>query len=557
MTPQPWLNSYPKGMPVEICTSQYGSLTDLLDQACKQHADRVACVAFGVSITYRELDRYARDLAAWLQSLSLPAESRVAVMMPNVPAYLVALLGIFRSGCVLVNINPLFTPRELQAQLQDSGAQVIIVLENFAHTLEQVQECDALIHRIVVSPGDMLGRIKGMMVNTVVRHVKKSVPKWQLPKAKLWRHVLAEGHDMSWHPPAVDKHSLAALQYTGGTTGVPKAAMLTHGNLLSNVLQIDAIAWPVLHEVKGQPLNMLTALPLYHVFAMTVCGLFGIYAGMTNLLIINPRDRGSLIKVWRKNSVHIFPGVNTLFNVLLQEQAFHRLDFSSLRLAFGGGMALQRSVAEQWFDLTGRPLIEGYGLSEASPVVTANPTNASEFSGSIGLPLPDTEVLIVNDEGQQVPFKTRGQIAVRGPQVMSGYWNAPPEAVADLRSDGFFLTGDIGWMDERGYIYLVDRLKDVVIVSGFNVYPSEVEAVVSSHPGVLECAVVGVPDAHTGEALQLFVVRKDPELTAEQIIDWCHERLTRYKCPHVIAFRDALPKSTIGKVLRRALKSTE
>lgn len=553
--PQPWRQSYPEGMPVDIDATAFTSLSDLLDRACKKHADRVASVAFGVPMTYRELDRHARAFAGWLQSLSLPPGARVALMMPNVPAYLVALLGVLRSGMVLVNINPMFTPRELRAQLKDSGAQVIIVLENFAHTLEQVQGCDALLHRVVVSPGDMLGLFKRPLLNWVVRHLKKMVPGWKLPGAKRWRDVLAEGQKLPWRPPEMNADTLAALQYTGGTTGNPKAAMLTHGNLVANVLQIEAIAWPALHDLEGRPLNMLTALPLYHVFAMTVCGLYGMHAGMTNLLVMNPRDRTSIIKIWQKHSVQIFPGVNTLFNALLQEPAFHRLDFSSLKLAFGGGMALQQVVARHWFDLTGSPLIEGYGLSEASPVVTANPTNALAFSGSIGLPLPDTEVLIVNAEGQPVPLKEHGQIAIRGPQVMRGYWNATPEMAGSLRDDGFFLTGDIGWMDERGYIYLVDRLKDIVIVSGFNVYPSEVETVVSEHPGVLECAVIGEPDENSGESLRLFVVRKDEALTGEQLKEWCVGQLARYKCPRVIEFRDSLPKSTIGKVLRRELKS--
>lgn len=556
-TPQPWRQSYPEGMPADIDTAAYASLLDLLDRACQKHADRIACVAFGSALTYRELDRQALALASWLQSLSLPAGSRIALMMPNVPAYLVALLGVLRAGHVLVNINPLFTPRELQGQLQDSGARVIVVLENFAHTLEQVQGCEALEHRVVVEPGDLLSWYKRPLLNFVVRHVKKMVPAWHLPGAKSLRAVLREGRRLPWQAPAVNRDSLAALQYTGGTTGTPKAAMLTHGNLVANVLQVEAIAWPALHALEGKPLNMLTALPLYHVFAMTICGLYGMHAGMTNLLVMNPRDRLSLIKIWRKYSVHIFPGVNTLFNVLLQEPAFRQLDFSQLRLAFGGGMALQRSVAQQWFDLTGQPLIEGYGLSEASPVVTANPTNAQTFSGSIGLPLPETEILILNPEGMPVATGEHGQIAVRGPQVMRGYWQVTEEVASALRPDGFFLTGDIGWMDERGYVYLVDRLKELVIVSGFNVYPSEVEAVVSAHPGVQECAAVGVPHPATGEAVRLFVVPKDETLTAEQLRTWCGEQLARYKCPHLIEFRESLPKSTIGKVLRRELKATK
>ena len=554
-TSQPWRQSYPEGMPVEIDTAAYASLFDLLDRACKKHADRIACIAFDSPLTYRELDRQALAFASWLQSLSLPAGSRVALMMPNVPAYLVALIGVLKAGHVLVNINPLFTPRELQGQLKDSGARVIVVLENFAHTLAQVQGCEALQHRVVVEPGDHLGWFKRPLLNFVVRHIKKMVPAWHLPGARRWRAVLAEGRRLPWQAPDLNRDSLAALQYTGGTTGTPKAAMLTHGNLIANVLQVQAIAWPALHALEGRPLNMLTALPLYQVFAMTICGLYGLHAGMTNLLVMNPRDRLSLIKIWRKHAVHIFPGINTLFNVLLQEPAFRQLDFSQLRLAFGGGMALQRTVAQQWIDLTGQPLIEGYGLSEASPVVTANPTNAQAFSGSIGLPLPETEILILNQEGTPVAPGEHGQIAVRGPQVMRGYWQVTEDVASGLRPDGFFLTGDVGWMDERGYIYLVDRLKEIVIVSGFNVYPSEVEAVVSAHPGVQECAAVGVPHSSTGEAIRLFVVPKDETLTAEQLRAWCGQQLTRYKCPHLIEFRESLPKSTIGKVLRRELKA--
>lgn len=550
----PWLKNYPEGVPERIDTGNFSSLADLLERACRQHAERHACVSFNVPMTFRELDQHALSFAAWLQSLNLPKGSRVALMMPNVPAYLVALLGVLRGGLVLVNINPMFTPRELQAQLQDSGASVIVVLENFAHTLEQVQGCDALTHRVVVSPGDLLGRVKRSLVNFTVRHIKKMVPRWSLPGAYAWQDVLRAGRRMPFTAPRIGLDDLAALQYTGGTTGVPKAAMLTHGNLVANVLQVQAIAWPALHDLLGRPLNMLAALPLYHVFAMTVCAFYGMHAGMTNLLVINPRDRGLIVKTWRKYPVHVFPGVNTLFNVLEQEPDFRSLDFSALRLSFGGGMALQRSVAERWFKLTGRPLIEGYGLSETSPVVAANPTNALTFSGSVGLPVPSTEVMIVDDQGRAVALKEHGQIAVRGPQVMKGYWNAAAETATALLPNGFLLTGDIGWMDEKGYIFLVDRIKDIVIVSGFNVYPSEVETVVSLHPGVSECAAIGVPDENTGEAVRLFVVRRDGKVTADQLQDWCKQQLARYKCPRTIEFRETLPKSTIGKVLKRALK---
>ncbi len=553
----PWLESYPEGMPSQIDTSGYTSLVDLLNQACKKHAGRVATVSFDVQMTYGELDRCALAFAKWLQSLGLPRGFRVALMMPNVPAYLVTLLGTLRAGGVLVNVNPLYTARELQLQLQDSGASVIVVFENFAHVLEKIEGCDALRHRVVVAPGDLLGRLKGALVNTVARYIKKIVPRWHLPGALSLQSLLRSGHAMPWVAPEINNADLAALQYTGGTTGVPKGAMLTHGNLVANVLQIQEVAMPALRHVISQPLTMLAALPLYHVFAMTVCALYGMHAGMKNILVINPRDRQTLIQTWRKYPVHIFPGVNTLFNSLTQEPEFSRLDFSDLKLVFGGGMALQSAVASRWVELTGRPLIEGYGLSECSPVVAANPTNGKVFSGSVGLALPSTEIAIFDEQGQVVQLGVHGEIGVRGPQVMSGYWQAASETAQALRPDGFFLTGDIGWMDENGFVFIADRKKDMILVSGFNVYPSEVEAVVSEHLDVVECAAIGVPDDHSGEAVKLFVVKKSPELTEPDLKEWCMLQLARYKCPRSITFCDELPKSNVGKVLRRALRHHE
>lgn len=555
MIQSPWLQNYPEGMPGQIDSDRYVSLVDLLDQACKKYAARVACVGFDVQMTYADLDQHAQCFAAWLQSLGLPAGARVALMMPNVSAYMVALLGTLRAGCVIVNMNPMYTPRELQLQLKDSGASVIVVLENFAHVLEQVTGCDALVHRVVVAPGDMLGLLKGGLVNFLLRHVKKMIPAWHLPGALGWSEVLRRGRALPWQPVAIKMSDLAALQYTGGTTGVPRGAMLTHGNLVANVLQIHEVALPALRNVITQPLTMLAALPLYHVFAMTVCAFYGMHAGMKNVLVINPRDRQALIKTWHKYPAHIFPGVNTLFNVLTQEAEFARLDFSELKLAFGGGMALQRSVAQRWLAITHRPLIEGYGLSETSPVVAANPTNARDFSGSIGLPVPSTEIMILDTNGQPVAPGIHGEIAVRGPQVMKGYWQAPKESADVLRTDGYFLTGDIGWMNEDGFTFIVDRKKDMILVSGFNVYPSEVEAVASAHTGVFECAAIGVPDEHSGEIVKLFVVPKQSDLNETEIKEWCLQQLARYKCPRIIEFCDELPKSNVGKVLRRALRN--
>jgi len=554
---KPWLESYPEGMPAEIDTGGYISLVDLLDQACKKHAERVVSVSFDTQMTYGELDHHALAFAKWLQSLGLPRGFRVALMMPNVPAYLVTLLGTLRAGAVVVNVNPLYTPRELQLQMQDSGASVIVVFENFAHVLDKIKGCDALMHRVVVAPGDLLGSLKGALVNFVVRHIKRVVPRWHLPGALRLLALLRSGQKMPWNPPVLKLDDLAALQYTGGTTGTPKGAMLTHGNLVANVLQIQEVAMPALRNVIANPLTMLAALPLYHVFAMTLCALYGVHAGMKNLLVINPRDRKTLVQTWRKYPVNIFPGVNTLFNALMQEPEFAGLDFSDLKLVFGGGMALQSAVASRWVALTGRPLIEGYGLSECSPVVAANPTDAAVFSGSVGLPLPSTEIVIFDAQGQVVQAGVHGEIAVRGPQVMLGYWQAATETAQALRPDGFFLTGDIGWMDEKGFVFIADRKKDMILVSGFNVYPSEVEAVVSEHTDVIECAAIGVPDDHSGESVKLFVVKKSPELTELELKEWCMLQLARYKCPRVITFCEELPKSNVGKVLRRSLRNHE
>ncbi|WMD18523.1 AMP-binding protein [Achromobacter seleniivolatilans] len=551
---RPWLAHYPQGVPAEISTEGYSSLADLLDRACKQYASRIACTAMGSDITYAQLDQHARAFSGWLQSLGLPKGSRVALMMPNVPAYLVGMLATLRTGLVVVNVNPLYTADELERQLQDSGASVILILENFAHTLQNVKNRGQLKHIVVTGPGDLLGGLKAPVVNFAARYIKKIVPAWQIDGAHTLPAVLREGARLPFNPPSLTMDDLAVLQYTGGTTGVPKGAMLSHRNLAANVLQTEAVAQPVVHDLAQTQLTIISALPLYHVFAMTVCGLYGLHAGMRNVLIINPRDQPSLINAWRKVPINLFPGVNTLFNALAHNADFARLDFSALRLTLGGGMAVQQSVAERWLKITGRPLIEGYGLSETSPVATVNPTDATAYSGSIGLPLPSTDVAILDDAGHEVPLGERGEVGIRGPQVMLGYWQKPEETRQSMTEDGYFRTGDIGIMDDKGYTRIVDRKKDMIAVSGFKVYPNEVEAVVAQLPGVLECAAIGVPDEHSGEAVKVFVVKSDPSLTEAQVQDWCREKLTGYKRPRFVEFREELPKSNVGKILRRELR---
>jgi len=541
-------------VPLHITTDGYASLRDMLDRALKRHADKTACVSFGVDISFADLDASAGWFAAWLQSLDLPRGSRIAVMTPNTPVFLSVMVGTIRAGHVLVAINPLFTVRELQQQLQDSQAEVIVCLENFAHVLQQVKDCPCLHHRVVVSLGDMLGPIKGRLVNMVVRHVKKMVPAWRMDDVKHWIDVMRMGGQSPFHPVQANMDDLAVLQYTGGTTGTPKGAMLTHRNIVANVIQVETVAWPALKDLMHQQLTMMTALPLYHIFAMTVCGFYCLHAGMKNVLVVNPRDFADLSKSWKKHPVNIFPAVNTLFNALADNKVFRQLDFSALRLTFGGGMAVQRAVADKWKALTGCPIIEGYGLSEASPVVAANPTTSKDYSGSVGLPLPSTEIRIVSDHHDVLGQGEVGEIAIRGPQLMRGYWNAPEETRRVMTDDGFFLTGDMGYVDDRGYVTIVDRKKDMAIVSGFNVYPSEIEAIVAQHPAVHECAAIGIPDAHSGECIKLFVVKKNAELAEAELIEWCRGQLTGYKVPRQVEFRDNLPKTNVGKILRRGLR---
>jgi len=550
-----WLKSYPQGIPAEIDYRQYRSLAHLLEESFQKYAARKAFVCMDKFLTYAELDEQSRKLGAWLQNTGLKKGARVAVMMPNLLQYPIAIAGILRAGYTVVNVNPLYTPRELEHQLKDSGAEAIIILENFATTLEHVIEHTAVKHVLVASMGEMLGAIKGMIVNFVVRNVKKMVPAFSLPNATRFKQALAEGARMTLKPVELGHEDVAFLQYTGGTTGVSKGATLTHRNIIANVLQNETWSGPALRkEPRIDPLTIVCALPLYHIFALTACCLFGIRAGAMNLLIPNPRDIPGFIKELAKHKFNMFPAVNTLYNGLLNNPEFAKLDFSRLKICNGGGMAVQQAVAEKWLKATGCPIIEGYGLSETSPVVTVNPADVTKFSGTIGLPISSTEVAILNDDGKPVEIGQPGEIAIRGPQVMVGYWNRPEETAKVMTPDGFFKSGDVGVMDERGFVKIVDRKKDMILVSGFNVYPNEVEDVVAAHPGVLECACVGVPDEHSGEAVKLFVVRKDRSLTVEQLAHYCKEELTGYKRPKYIEFRDELPKTNVGKILRRELR---
>ncbi|KVE95216.1 long-chain fatty acid--CoA ligase [Burkholderia vietnamiensis] len=549
-----WLKSYPPGVPAEIDASPYPSIPDLLDESFRQYRDRSAFVCMGKRITYGELDAQSRHFGAWLQSRGLKHGARVALMMPNVLQYPVAIVAVLRAGYTVVNVNPLYTPRELEHQLKDSGAEAIVILENFASTLQAVIANTGIKHVVVASMGDLLG-IKGWLVNYVVRRVKKMVPPWQLPSYTRFNAALSEGARQTFKPPKLAPDDVAFLQYTGGTTGVAKGATLLHRNIVSNVLQAGAWHHPA-HEKFPDVKQFITvvALPLYHVFALTVCGFLTMRTGGMGILIPNPRDIGGMIKELKGYQISTIPAVNTLYNALLNHPDFGQLDLSKLAIANGGGMAIQEGVAKRWYEKTHTAIVEGYGLSETSPVATCNPVTATEYSGTIGLPLPSTEIAIRDDAGNDVALGEPGEICIRGPQVMAGYWNRPDETAKVMFPDGFFKTGDIGVMDARGYVKIVDRKKDMILVSGFNVYPNEVEDVVASHPGVFEVAAVGVPDEHSGEAVKLFVVKKDPALTDKDILAYCKERLTGYKRPKLVEFRTELPKTNVGKILRRELR---
>jgi len=552
---RPWLKHYPPGVPAEIDPSRYPSLVAMLEESFQANAAKQACVCMGKTMTYAELDAASRAFAAWLQSKGLQRGVRVAIMMPNVLQYPVAIAAILRAGLIGVNVNPLYKPRELEFQLKDSGAEAIIVLENFASVLQEALPRTDVKHVVVASMGDMLGMVKGTLVNTVVRHVKKMVPAYALPAATKFNDALSLGGKLPFTRVSLGPDDIAFLQYTGGTTGVAKGAILLHRNLVANVLQMAA--WVVPAMTLPPPIDRLvfvTALPLYHIFALTVCFLFGVRSGGLSLLIPNPRDIPGLIKELSKYKVNIFPAVNTLFNALLHHRDFGKLDWSMLKCAIGGGMAVQKSVAEAWMQATGRPIIEGYGLSETSPVLICNPSDVAEWTGTIGLPLPSTEISIRNDQGHEVALGQQGEVCARGPQVMPGYWRRSDETAKVMTEDGFFRTGDIGVMDEDGRVKIIDRKKDMISVSGFKVFPNEVEDVAMMQGDVLECAAVGVPDEHSGEAVKLFAVKKSPELNEHQLRKYMLGQLAGYKVPKQIEFRKELPKTNVGKILRRALR---
>ncbi len=546
-----WLKRYPADVPAEINADRYTSLVELFEHAALQYADQTAFINMGQPMTYRQLDKQSRDFAAWLQQgFGLKQGDRVALMMPNLLQYPVALFGVLRAGMVVVNVNPLYTPRELKHQLNDSGASAIVIVSNFAHTLEKVVAETPIKHVMLTRMGDQLAPVKATLVNFVVKYVKKLVPKYHLPGAVPFRSALQQGAQMTYQRPTLTNSDLAFLQYTGGTTGVAKGAMLTHGNMQANLEQTKATYGKLLRAGKEQ---VVTALPLYHIFALTVNGLLFLDLGGTNLLITNPRDIPGFVKELSKFPFTAITGVNTLFNALLNDENFNKLDFSTLRLSAGGGMAVQKAVAERWEKLTGHYLLEGYGLTECSPLVSVNPYDITCHTGSIGLPVPSTDVRIVDDEDNDVAPGEPGELCIRGPQVMVGYWQRP-DATEEVLKNGWLHTGDVVTVDGEGFIRIVDRKKDMILVSGFNVYPNEIEDVLMQHPKVREAAAIGVPSDLSGEAVKVCIVKKDPSLTKEEVLDHCRRQLTGYKVPKIIEFRDELPKTNVGKILRRELR---
>ena len=551
-----WTKSYPDGVPADVDIGQYSSLVDLLEESFSKYAGDNAYILMDKALTYGELDRASLAMAAYLQGLGLKQGDRVAIMMPNVLQYPVALAAIVRAGMIAVNVNPLYTPRELEHQLNDSGSRAIIILENFAATLQDVTGNTPIEHTIVASVGDMLGLVKGTITNYVVRRVRKAVPAFSLPGSVSFNRALAAGRGKPFKRPELKASDVAVLQYTGGTTGVSKGATLLHSTIIANLLCSEAWMQPGLKRrpTTGQ-LTFICALPLYHVFAFITCSLLSMRAGGVNILIPNPRDLAATIKEIGKYRFHVFPGVNTLFNGLANNPEFAKLDFSQLRISNGGGMAVQEAVAKRWLEVTGCPVCEGYGLSETSSGVTCNPTDSDAYSGTIGLPMPNVSIRILDDEGNDVEPGEAGEIAIKGPQVMAGYWQRPDETEKVMTPDGYFKSGDVGIMDENGYTRIVDRKKDMILVSGFNVYPNEIEGVAANHPGVLETAVVGVPDKNSGEAVMLFAIRKDDTLTERELAEFCAKNLTGYKKPKYIEFRDDLPRTNVGKILRRELRS--
>ena len=549
-----WLKSYPKGVQAHIDVNAYRSLVELLDAGFQRHAHKTAYTFMGKSFSFAEIDRMSQALGAYLQSLGLKPGDRVAAMLPNVPQYPVAIAAILRAGFVLVNVNPLYTPRELEHQLKDSGAKAIIVLENFANTVMAVAAKVPTRHVVLATMGDLLG-FKGLIVNAVVRKVKKLVPAFDLPGAVGFKEALARGAGKTMTRAQVGPDNLAVLQYTGGTTGLSKGAMLLHRNLVANILQCDAWYGPAVAKVPaGQQFTMVCALPIYHVFGFTACIMLGMHMGARNILVANPRDMKAVFKDLGGETFHSFPAVNTLFNAMANHPDFGTVNWRNLVLSVGGGSAVQSGTAALWLEKTGCPICEGYGLSETSPSATCNPVDSTAYTGTIGIPLPNTELALLDEAGAEVPLGAAGEIAIRGPQVMAGYWQRAEDTAQAMTADGFFRTGDIGVVDDQGYFKIVDRKKDMILVSGFNVYPLEIDDVMSRCPGILECAAVGVPDGKTGEAVKLVIVKKDAGLTEAQVRDYAEQQLTGYKKPKIIEFRADLPKSTVGKVLRRELR---
>lgn len=552
---RPWLAAYPDGVPADIDVNQYPSLVHLMEESFRRFGDRTAYSFMGKDVSFAQTDALSQAFAAYLQGLGLVKGDRVAIMMPNVPQYPAVVAGILRAGLVVVNVNPLYTARELEHQLKDSGSKAIVIIENFARTLEQCIAATPVKHVVLAAMGDLLGFLKGGLVNYVVRNVKKMVPPFNLPQAVRFNEAIARGARGALKKPEIRADDMAVLQYTGGTTGVSKGAVLLHRNIIANVLQSEAWNAPVMSKVPAneQP-TAVCALPLYHIFAFTVNMMLSLRVGGKTILIPNPRDLPAVLKELGKHRFHSFPAVNTLFNGLANHPDFNTVDWSHLKVSVGGGMAVQGAVAKRWLEKTGCPICEGYGLSETSPSASCNPTTSTEYTGTIGVPLPNTRMKCLDDDGNEVPVGQPGEIAIHGPQVMAGYWQRPDETAKVMTPDGYFKSGDIGIMDSRGYFKIVDRKKDMVLVSGFNVYPNEVEDVVAQLPGVLECAVVGVPDEKTGEAVKLVIVKKDPSLTEEQVREFCRANLTGYKQPRVVEFRTELPKTPVGKILRRELR---
>lgn len=546
-----WLQNYPEGVPAEIDMTEFDSVVDIFDQSCERYADQDAYVNFGKAISYAELERQSRAFGAYLQSLGLERGDRVAIMMPNLLQYPIALFGVLRAGLVVVNTNPLYTARELKHQLNDSGAKAIVVLENFAHTLQSVLDDSPVEHVFVTAVGDMLGFPKGALINFVLRYIKKQVPAYSIPSSMRFSAALSAGGNHSLDIPEMGHDDIAFLQYTGGTTGVSKGAMLTHGNIVANVQQ--SAAWLGNNIDHGQEV-IVTALPLYHIFALTANCLVFIKFGGRNLLITNPRDMPGFVKTLKGEKFTAITGVNTLFNGLLNTPGFDQVDFSNLRFTLGGGMAVQRTVAERWKEVAGVTLVEAYGLTETSPAACINPMDLEEYNGAIGLPIPSTECRVVDAEGNDVPIGEPGELCIRGPQVMKGYWQRPEETAKVLDEHGWLKTGDMAARDEKGYFFIVDRKKDMILVSGFNVYPNEIEDVIAAHPKVLEVGAIGVEDAKSGELVKAVVVRKDDSLTVDELREHCKQELTGYKVPRYVEFVDELPKTNVGKILRRELR---